>query len=101
MRRRRRKPSGALSWERRASSVAATVSDRIMRREVRGRNSRTHSVSTAAPARGYGRCCMSIEGAAEVLHGRRGEREMLDRLLDVVRGGQSRVLVMSGEPGVG
>ena len=44
---------------------------------------------------------MGIDGAAEVLHGRRGEREMLDRLLGVVRGGQSRVLVMSGEPGVG
>ena len=44
---------------------------------------------------------MGIEGAAEVLHGRRGEREMLDRLLGAVRGGQSRVLVMSGEPGVG
>ena len=36
-----------------------------------------------------------------MLHGRRGEREMLDRLLGAVRGGQSRVLVMSGEPGVG
>src|ERR1700761_2631592 len=44
---------------------------------------------------------MGIEGPAEVLHGRRGEREMLDRLLGVVRGGQSRVLVVSGEPGVG
>ena len=36
-----------------------------------------------------------------VLHGRRVEREVLDRLLDAVRGGQSRVLVVSGEPGVG
>src|SRR3984885_6459671 len=91
-----------------------------MERVVRDRRSRSHrgqsgwrgasatvcrqagrTVSTAAPARGYGRCCMGIEGAAEVLHGRRGEREMLDRLLGVVRGGQSRVLVLSGEPGVG
>src|ERR1700748_2404496 len=49
----------------------------------------------------YGRCCMVFEGPAEVWHGRRVEREALDRLLDAVRGGQSRVLVVSGEPGVG
>ena len=44
---------------------------------------------------------MVTEGPAEVLHGRRVEREALGRLLDAVRGGQSRVLVVSGEPGVG
>jgi DNA-binding CsgD family transcriptional regulator len=44
---------------------------------------------------------MVTEGPAEVLHGRRGEREALERLLEAVRGGQSRVLVVSGEPGVG
>jgi DNA-binding CsgD family transcriptional regulator len=44
---------------------------------------------------------MVSEGPAEVLHGRRVERELLDRLLKAVRGGQSRVLVVSGEPGVG
>ncbi len=44
---------------------------------------------------------MVIEGPAEVLHGRREEREALERLLEAVRGGQSRVLVVSGEPGVG
>src|SRR5246500_187555 len=44
---------------------------------------------------------MVTEGPAVVLYGRRVEREMLDRLLGVVRGGQSRVLVISGEPGVG
>src|SRR5436190_3121358 len=38
---------------------------------------------------------------AQVLHGRRSEREALDGLLEAVRGGQSRVLVVSGEPGVG
>ncbi len=43
----------------------------------------------------------TIAGPAEVLHGRRDEREVLERLLNEVRGGQSRVLVMSGEPGVG
>ena len=35
------------------------------------------------------------------MHGRRVEREALERLLGAVRGGQSRVLVVSGEPGVG
>jgi DNA-binding CsgD family transcriptional regulator len=44
---------------------------------------------------------MVIEGPAEVLHGRRDEREVLDRLLEAVRGGQSHVLVVTGEPGVG
>jgi DNA-binding CsgD family transcriptional regulator len=44
---------------------------------------------------------MVTEGPTEVLHGRRVEREALERVLDAVRGGQSRVLVVSGEPGVG
>jgi DNA-binding CsgD family transcriptional regulator len=44
---------------------------------------------------------MVTEGPAGVLHGRRVEREVLDRLLAAVSGGQSRVLVVSGEPGVG
>jgi DNA-binding CsgD family transcriptional regulator/tetratricopeptide (TPR) repeat protein len=44
---------------------------------------------------------MVSEGPAEVLHGRRSEREVLERLLEGVRGGQSRVLVVSGEAGVG
>src|SRR5436853_3455655 len=44
---------------------------------------------------------MVSEGPAEVLHGRRVEREALGGLLEAVRGGQSRVLVVSGEAGVG
>src|SRR5712675_276157 len=44
---------------------------------------------------------MVTEGLAEVLHDRRAEREVLERLLEAVRGGQSRVLVVSGEAGVG
>src|SRR4030081_308407 len=44
---------------------------------------------------------MVTEGPAEVFHDRRSEREALDELLAAVRGGQSRVLVVSGEPGVG
>jgi DNA-binding CsgD family transcriptional regulator len=44
---------------------------------------------------------MVTEGPAEVLQGRRVEREALERVLEAVRGGQSRVLVVCGEPGVG
>ena len=44
---------------------------------------------------------MVTEGPAEVLHDRRDERETLERLLAAVRGGQSRVLVVCGEAGVG
>ena len=44
---------------------------------------------------------MVTEGPAEVLHGRSVEREVLERLLEAVRDGQSRVLVVCGEPGVG
>jgi DNA-binding CsgD family transcriptional regulator/tetratricopeptide (TPR) repeat protein len=35
------------------------------------------------------------------LGGRRGEREVLDRLMASVRAGHSRVLVLRGEPGIG
>ena len=44
---------------------------------------------------------MVIERPVEVLHDRRVEREALGGLLEAVRGGQSRVLVVCGEPGVG
>jgi DNA-binding CsgD family transcriptional regulator len=44
---------------------------------------------------------MLTEGPAGVLHDRRSERDALGRLLETVRGGQSRVLVVSGEAGVG
>jgi ABC-type transport system involved in cytochrome c biogenesis ATPase subunit len=40
-------------------------------------------------------------GRAAELAGRRSERDALDRLLDAVRAGESRALVMCGEPGVG
>src|SRR5205085_3570648 len=36
-----------------------------------------------------------------MLLGRRSEREVLDGLVQAVRGGESRVLVVRGEPGVG
>ena len=35
------------------------------------------------------------------LTGRRSEREQLERLLDAVRAGESKALVLRGEPGVG
>src|ERR1700676_3553071 len=41
-----------------------------------------------------------VRGGAQ-LTGRRGEREMLDRLIDAVRAGESRALVVCGEAGVG
>ena len=44
---------------------------------------------------------MVTEGPAQVSHGRRVECEALERLLAAVRGGESRVLVVSGDPGVG
>jgi DNA-binding CsgD family transcriptional regulator len=44
---------------------------------------------------------MVTEGPAEVLHGRRDERQALGGLLGAVRRGQSGVLVVCGEPGVG
>jgi DNA-binding CsgD family transcriptional regulator len=44
---------------------------------------------------------MVTKGPAEVLHDRGGEREALGRLFEGVRGGQSRVLVVSGDAGVG
>jgi hypothetical protein len=40
-------------------------------------------------------------GRAVGLTDRRSERDALDRLADAVRGGQSRSLVVRGEPGVG
>jgi DNA-binding CsgD family transcriptional regulator len=40
-------------------------------------------------------------GRAEALTDRRGEREVLDRLVHAVRAGQSRALVVRGDPGVG
>jgi DNA-binding CsgD family transcriptional regulator len=40
-------------------------------------------------------------GRATGLTGRRGERDVLDELVSTIRAGQSRVLVVRGEPGVG
>src|SRR4030081_3959744 len=41
-----------------------------------------------------------IRGRAE-LQGRRSERDVLDRLVEAVRAGESRALVVRGEPGMG
>ena len=42
-----------------------------------------------------------IPGRAAALQGRGHEREVLDRLVDAVRAGESLALVVRGEPGVG
>ena len=42
-----------------------------------------------------------IRGRAAELTGRRSECEVLDRLIEAVRAGESRALVVRGEPGVG
>jgi DNA-binding CsgD family transcriptional regulator len=41
------------------------------------------------------------DGVAPVFRDRRSEREALDQLVEAVRAGQSRALVLQGEPGVG
>src|SRR3954469_14662898 len=38
---------------------------------------------------------------SQVLRGRRGECDALARVVETVRGGESRVLVVRGEPGIG
>jgi len=44
---------------------------------------------------------MATHSRRPQLTGRSSELSVLDRLIDAVRAGQSRVLVVSGEPGVG
>ena len=44
---------------------------------------------------------LPLRGRIPVLRGRRGECGALDRLVEAVRAGASRVLVVRGEPGVG
>src|SRR6188474_1058874 len=43
----------------------------------------------------------SARRRATALTGRRSERDVLDRLIDAVGAGESRALVLRGEPGVG
>ena len=57
--------------------------------------------ATAMPGQVGRRTPTSGTDGTSVLLGRRREREALDRLLDSVRAGQSRVLVLRGESGVG
>ena len=42
-----------------------------------------------------------VRGRATGLAGRRSERDVLDRLIDAVRAGEGRALVVTGESGVG
>jgi Cdc6-like AAA superfamily ATPase len=48
-----------------------------------------------------GRRPSGLRGRAAELRGRRGECDELDRLLQAVRAGESRALMVHGEPGVG
>ncbi|MDT5188096.1 MAG: hypothetical protein QOI28_347, partial [Mycobacterium sp.] len=43
----------------------------------------------------------TVQGGAMELVDRRAERGVLDRLIEAVRAGESRALVVSGEAGVG
>jgi DNA-binding CsgD family transcriptional regulator/tetratricopeptide (TPR) repeat protein len=58
-----------------------------------------------APAMNLPKTALTLVRAGQApgarLHGRSGECEMLDRLAADVRAGQSRVLVLRGEPGTG
>jgi hypothetical protein len=58
--------------------------------------SSSSSTTISAAARFSG-----LRGPAGELRGRRRECDVLDRLLDAVRAGESRALVVWGEPGVG
>src|SRR5580692_4677398 len=42
-----------------------------------------------------------VRGRVTGLTGRRSERDVLDRLIDAVRAGEGRALVVTGEPGMG
>ena len=44
---------------------------------------------------------MARHKSVALLHGRRGEREILDQLLSAARAGRSQVLVLHGEAGIG
>jgi DNA-binding CsgD family transcriptional regulator len=82
-------------------SVGALLVARITERVVHSPASLVVAeVSTGVGAR-YGRCSMVTDGPADALHDRRSEREALVGMLAAVRGGQSRVLVVCGEAGVG
>ena len=43
----------------------------------------------------------TIRGRATELRGRANECELVDALVDAVRAGESRTLVLHGEPGIG
>jgi len=45
--------------------------------------------------------CRPLRGRVPQLLGRRGECAVLDRLIEAVRAGESRALVVCGEPGAG
>ncbi|MFV2216890.1 AAA family ATPase [Actinomadura sp. LOL_016] len=58
-------------------------------------------VADARPPRPDVQVSRGDGGRCQALHGRREERAALDGLLEAVRGGESRALVLRGEPGAG
>ncbi len=94
------RPDGAIMGGA-GAPAGGSLPDPLERRERLVCGNRRGVVVIVVDVARYRRCRMVTEGPAEVLHGRREEREALDRLLEAVRGGQSRVLVVCGEPGVG
>ena len=65
-----------------------------------GQSSRVRTGCTVGGVEMATRPPVGVPGAAGLV-GRRGECDVLDRLIDGVRAGGSRVLVVRGEPGVG
>src|SRR4030095_16597149 len=59
----------------------------------------THMVFRCPGRRSY--CGGMAAPGAPAFRGRAGERRMLDRLLDRIRGGEGAVLVIRGEAGIG
>src|SRR5258707_11902458 len=96
----------------RATRVSEAPAGRATERWPQGVNAdgaRPHHQRSVVPA---GRRAGSVDGVQMAAHsavhgrmteltGRRSECDVLDRLVDAVRAGESRALVVAGEPGVG
>src|SRR5216683_1832140 len=96
----------------RATRVSDAPAGRATERWPQGVNAdgaRPHHQRSVVPA---GRRAGSVDGVQMAAHsavhgrmteltGRRSECDVLDRLVDAVRAGESRALVVAGEPGVG
>src|SRR5262249_21125452 len=81
--------------------VAATADSRIRETPSSRLDTSSGLPRVDAPQAHYLRCLVATNAPGELLLGRDTERQALERLLAAVRGGQSGVLVVRGEPGVG